>query len=89
MCGAFMFQNILKRRERMGRDLLWHTHCATTQMVCKAYESVQMCKFYNFQYMTQFTGGGISVSCMSGQEILTNVQLNQRSLQGQGHVWLL
>jgi len=42
----------------MDRDLLWHTQCVTKQMVCKAYESVQMCKFYNFQNMTQFNGGG-------------------------------
>jgi len=73
----------------MGRDLLWHKHCVTTWMVCKAYDSVQMCKFYNFQNMTQFIGGGISILCMSGQEILRNVQRNQRSLQGQDHVWFL
>jgi len=42
----------------MDRDLLWHTQCVTKQMVCKAYESVQMCKFYNFQNMTQLIGGG-------------------------------
>jgi hypothetical protein len=58
LCGPLMSQNILKRREDMGRDLLWHTHCVTTRMVCKAYESVQMCRFYNFQNMTQFIGGG-------------------------------
>ena len=58
LCGPFMSQNILKRREEMDRDLLWHTHCVTKRMVCKAYESVQMCKFYNFQNMTQFFWGG-------------------------------
>lgn len=88
-----MSQNISKRRDDIGRDLLWHTHCVTTRMECKAYKSVQMCKFYKFQNITQFIrewgGREISVLCMSGQEILTNVQLNQRNLQGQGHVWLL
>ena len=79
MSGPFMFQNILKRREDMGRDLLWHTNRVTTQMVCKAYEYVQMCKFCNFQNMTQF----IVCVCISGQEILTNVSLDQGRLQGQ------